>query len=98
MQDHPDGEERKTEHPSVPEFYASSVQFVISTFDVSMTFGVRTGENPEDLRQVAVVRMSPQHALIVGKLLMKNMAEYEDKVGKINLPAESYTRLGISKD
>ena len=42
--------------------------------------------------------MSPQLAKVVGRLLVKNMQEYEQKVGKINLPPDILKEMGISEE
>jgi hypothetical protein len=70
---------------SVPEFYTNAVRFIIHFYDVQLIFGVRT--DPEKpIKDIAVMRMSPQHALVMSKLLEKNLRAYEKQMGKISLP------------
>jgi hypothetical protein len=81
-----------------PEFYANQVSFRIGIYDVTMDFAVHTGAVVENRKLIATVRMSPQHALVMAKLLMKSMADYEKKIGKLNVPAQHYESLGLSEE
>jgi len=94
-------DEKKEEQIShgydVPEFYVNSVNFITSVYDVQMNLGITRGPNIQP-KQVAVVRMSPQHALAVYKLLGKNIQAYEDKFGKIPLSQEILNILGLGED
>jgi hypothetical protein len=89
--------------PDIPEFYVDSARLAISPFGVVIDLGVTmadetsTSELPP-VRRVARVRMSPQHALILGRLLNKTMATYQEKVGKLELPADIYKALGLDPE
>ena len=50
------------------------------------------------VKRQAVIRMSPHHALIFSKLLQKNIAAYQEKMGRINLPDELYKQMGLEPD
>jgi len=90
-------DEQRSLEKSIPDIYVNNVGFSISVYDVQFNFGVQSGpeEAPE---RVAIIRMSPQHALAMAKLLLKNLRVYEEKVGKINLPKELLKELGIEED
>ena len=42
--------------------------------------------------------MSPQHAKVFGRILVKNMHAYEENVGKLNIPREILEELGILEE
>lgn len=87
----------------VLDVYSDSVRFAIGPYGMILEFR-RTvprppGEDGEPSEEALVrVRMSPQHALVIAKLLLKNVREYENKIGKINLPAGLYRELGVPED
>ena len=81
-----------------PEFYANQVQFRFGIYDITMLFQLRTGQDPKDVKTVALVRMSPQHALVMATMFVKNMNQYEQQIGKINLPEEHLKQLGLSEE
>lgn len=85
------------------DIYSDSVRFAVGPYGIMLEFR-RTippepgqdGERQEE--PLARVRMSPQHALIMAKLLLKNVREYEEKIGKITLPPGLYRDLGVPED
>lgn len=80
------------------DVYANQVGFSFSPYDVVLDFGLSPGD-PKGIRKPVVrVRMSPQHALVMAKLLVKNLAMYQAQIGPILLPEGLYKELGISKD
>jgi len=83
-----------TDDEQALDVYANSVSFQLSAYELSMTFGVTT-EPGQPAKQLVRVRMSPQHALVMSKLLLKNMLEYREKVGKINLPPRLFQDMGL---
>lgn len=90
-------DKQKFSEKSVPDLYVNSTELQISIYDVQINFGIRSGseEVPKD---VAIIRMSPQHALAMSKLLLKNLRVYEEQVGKIYLPQNLLEELGIEGD
>jgi hypothetical protein len=70
--------------PPPPEFYADSFGTMESVYTFSLVFGVQVGQ--EAYREVAVVRMSPQHAKMMAILLKRRLKEYEQQVGQIIIP------------
>lgn len=81
----------------VPIYYASGLQVTLSPWDVTLNFSVRQGDTPKDVRPVATVILSPQHAWILSRLLRNQMDQYEQQVGKINLPPRLLNDLGIEE-
>ena len=86
----------------VPEYYADAFQVTTTAFGVNMTFSLRDphpGSKQVPSREVARVRMSPEHAKIVAMMLMSQIKEYERASGiKIAIPAQVYTQLGIAEE
>ena len=92
-------EETKQQVPtqSIPEFYTNTVKFLINPYDVQLTLGVMS-ELGKPSKEIAIIRMSPQHALVLSKLLGKNLQIYQEKVGKIVIPQQLLDQLGIAED
>jgi hypothetical protein len=80
------------------DVYANQVGFSFSPYDVVLDFGLQPTDPKLPKKHVVRVRMSPQHALVMTKLLVKNLKMYEAQVGPIILPEGLYKELGISKD
>jgi hypothetical protein len=87
----------------VPEYYSDSIRIGVGPYGIVFELGLQgmqdtpMSERPPTKR-LAIVRMSPQHALIFSKLLEKNMAVYQEKVGHIELPRQIYDELGIEPE
>jgi hypothetical protein len=71
--------------------YANNAAFTISAFDVSMYFGEITGmeDGKVNVEQKLRVTMSPQHAKLFAIVLAQNIQNYEQAIGKINLPPQN---------
>ena len=88
---------------SSPEFYVDSVRIGVGAYGIVLDIGVQgvqdtpMSERPP-VRRLAIIRMSPQHALIFSKLLQKNLVSYQEKVGRINLPSQLYEELGLEPE
>lgn len=80
-----------------PEFYADAVNLAFSPYGFTFEFGLQT-KSPGDMKTEAIVRMSPQHALIYYQFLKKYLREFESNVGRINLPDGLFSTLQIEKD
>lgn len=81
------------------DLYANQVSITSGTYDILFNFGLQYGPDPKvDRKSVVRVRMSPQHALVMSKVLAKNLTEYQKKAGKINLPPDLCKELGIPMD
>lgn len=83
------------ESEQLPYIYASGVEISTSPWDVTLRLSIREGDTPKDVRLVATVVLSPQHAKVVAKLLAKNIDAYEQQIGKIELPPRLYNDLGL---
>lgn len=82
---------------TVPTYYASGMDIVTSPWDITIRFSLREGPNPKDLRPIANVILSPQHALVVARLLTRTIEQYEQTIGKIDLPPRLLNDLGIEE-
>jgi hypothetical protein len=80
-----------------PTYYASGLQVAVSPWDVTLRFSVREGDTPKDVRPVANVVLSPQHAWVLARLLRRQVDIYEQTVGKINLPPRLLNDLGVEE-
>jgi hypothetical protein len=71
--------------PPVQLFYANNVSFRMTVFDVLLDFGIIVGADQESiqLKPVAVVAMSPQHAKALAELLTTHIQTYERQFGKL---------------
>ena len=83
-----------TEERKPLDVYTNSVQFLVTPYEVTMVFGLVSEPN-KPAEELVRIRMSPQHALVMSKLLQKNLYGYRETVGKINLPSRLYQDLGI---
>ena len=87
----------------IPDLYVDSVRIGAGPYGFVLELGIQglpdtpSSEKPP-IKRLALVRMSPQHAVILSKLLQKNVRAYEEKIGKINLPDQMYRELGIEPD
>ena len=87
----------------VPDTYADSVMFEVSVYGVTLEFGQSQKPRPNVQGRVphlprVRVHMSPQHAKVMAKLLVKNMRQYEEQVGTIGLPKELLDDMGIEEE
>lgn len=83
----------ETASPSFVTLYTNDTQLQVSPWDVRLIFGEisrpPTDENPRTLiKQTGEVRMSPQHAKVVAKILMAQLKLYEENYGPIPLPPD----------
>jgi hypothetical protein len=80
---------------TVPTYYASGVAFSVSPFDITLIISGRQGPAPKDVIPIAQVVLSPQHALVVSRLLTREVDRYEQTIGKIELPPRLLNDLGL---
>jgi hypothetical protein len=88
--------------PDVPDLYVDSVRIGIGAYGLVLELGIQgLADTPASevpaIERLALVRMSPQHALVFAKLLQKNVDLYQEKIGKINLPPDMLKNLGIEE-
>ena len=91
---------------ATPEFYTNSVRLAVNPFDVTLEFGVQDVSklDPTKIGQqnvtlpsnpVAIIRFSPQLALILTRILARAIEQYEQQNGKIPVQSEMLKQLGI---
>lgn len=91
------------EDNKIPEVYTDSFTVAVNPFGVAFTFGVNTARPTTGLvtpaKDVAIVRMSLEHAKVLAMLLRRDLRNYEiNNKLEIPLPAQVYTQLGIAKE
>jgi hypothetical protein len=75
----------------VPEYYVDSIRVAANLFSFVIELGIMGlpdapgSENP-GTRRLALVRMSPHHALAFSKLLSDHLERYQSDIGRINIP------------
>jgi hypothetical protein len=80
--------------PDVPDIYAEGVALNISFNAFSLIFN-RIMRDPALPVPVAVVRVSPQQAAVMARLLRKSIRDFEAVAGKINIPTEVLKAIGL---
>jgi hypothetical protein len=90
-------------HEEGPDFYVDSVRIAFGPYGFVLELGVQgladmPGSERPPTKRLALLRMSAQHALILSKLLANNVATYQEKIGKINLPEALYRDLGLEPE
>lgn len=91
-------------HPEdVPELYVDQVRVGTSLYTFVLELGVQgipnaPGAEKPPTKSLTIVRMSPQHAKVLGKLIEKHVKLFEGKVGPIHIPPELYNELGLEAD
>lgn len=80
-----------------PEFYTDSLGMSANLYGFKFDFGLAT-ESPGAQRTVATVRMSPQHALVMSKVLGKHLRAYQEEVGPISIPPQLLTELKLDEE
>ena len=75
------------EAPSVPTYYANNTAIETSLWDVCLRFAetIETdrAQNITKVRELAYVRLSPQHARVIVDILTNQLETYEKSFGKI---------------
>jgi len=69
----------------VPALYANTIQLLVSLFDITLIVG-QAGPGPDgelEVREVARLSLSPQHAKALTGALVARIAEYEKQFGTI---------------
>src|ERR1700693_2660121 len=88
-------------HP-VPEYYVDSVRVGMSPFGMVMDLGVvnlEPGPKGEPtIKRLAILRMSPQHALVLSKVIAKQLATFQEQAGRINVPRVVYDAVGLEPE
>ena len=71
----------------VPDFYTDSARMSGNAFTISLEFGIQMnavegGPIPPPTQRNVVVRMSPQHALALRDMLVRNLDKYVEMIGQ----------------
>ena len=87
----------------IPDYYVDSVKVSTGLYTFILEIGVQEvrdepGSEPLRATPLARIRMSPQHALILSKILRKNVNAYLERVGPIAIPDQVYIDLDIPKE
>jgi len=100
--------ENKEKESSIPTYYVNAANISINPYDIVLELGIREtlpkfkqeSEIPENppVKPLVNIVMSPQHALVLNKLLKKMLHLYEVKVGKINVPKSILANLGLETE
>jgi hypothetical protein len=73
-----------------PSLYANNTGIETSVWDVKIRFAETLAVDHEQritrVRELATVRMSPQHAKVVAGILIAQLENYEKRFGKIPSP------------
>lgn len=78
------GHEPQPPAQPIPEFYANTIQVNVNAFEVELSAMLVSSKN--ELKGALNLRLSPQTAVMLGKILNEQMAAYEKQYGKIPLP------------
>ncbi len=81
---------------SVAHSYANAVYVDYNPIEFFLKFGV-SEPGSDTIVDFAKIHLSPQYALLLNKVLTKNIEEYEKRVGKINLPKSLLEEIGEVK-
>lgn len=87
----------KSEKEEYPDLYTNSVRFSVSTYEFLFTFGLKT-EKEKEPKTLLNIRMSPQHAKVMSKLLAKNVRAYEQQIGEINIPEALVKEMKLDEE
>lgn len=79
-----------SEEASPPFFYANVMEITTGPFDLTIDFGYKEPEQAKrrspDYTRVARVAMSPSHAKSMARILLEQIARYEEAFGVIPSP------------
>lgn len=89
--------------PDMPDLYVDAVRIAVGAYGFVLEMGVQgvpdtAASEAPPVKRLARIRMSPQHALIVARLLTKNVQIYQDKIGRIQLPPEAFKALDLDPE
>ena len=84
----------------VPDIYVDSVRIGAGLYTFMLELGIQgipnaPGAEQPPTKRLGIIRMSPQHAKVLGRLIAKHVKAYEDQVGPIRIPEQLYKDLGL---
>lgn len=80
------------------EYYADATRVSAGPYGFMFHFGLTSDSAAGDAQTAAIVRMSPQHALVMYQILKKHLREYEKQIGRIDLPDALFSDMGIERE
>lgn len=77
------------------DIYTNNIQIGVSVYEVMISFGLDTiqRDGTKTTKEIAKVRMSPQHALALKILLDRQLEAYGETFKEILLPEDMVRRL-----
>lgn len=80
------------------DVYANGVQISSTPWDFTIEFYLkRSADLKEPAEMLGRLRISPAHALILARLLQKQVDAYQQQIGPISLPPKLYNDLGLEQ-
>jgi hypothetical protein len=80
------------------DVYINGIQINSGPWDVTIELFLKeTADAKDSPRLLGRVRMSPQHALILARLLQRQLDIYQEQIGRISLPPKLYNDLGLEE-
>jgi hypothetical protein len=80
------------------DVYANGVQISSTPWDFTIEFYLkRSADVKEPAEMLGRLRISPTHALVLARLLQKQVDSYQQQMGPINLPPKLYNDLGLEQ-
>lgn len=78
------------------EYYSDAAEVNLSPFGVTIEFGLITN-SPGSRQTQCIVRLSPQHAVVLTAILRNHLRMYLDLVGPISLPGDIREQFDIGE-
>ena len=94
----------ENEEKTYPDLYFDGVQVTTTIFGANITFSLsnphpKNEAEAQNIKNVATVRTSLEHAKIFAMLLRKQIKSYEVNTGiQIRVPGELYAGLGLDEN
>jgi len=80
------------------DVYANGVQISSTPWDFTIEFYLkRSADLKEPAEMLGRLRISPAHALILARLLQKQVDVYQQQIGPISLPPKLFNDLGLEQ-
>jgi Protein of unknown function (DUF3467) len=80
------------------DVYANGVQISSTPWDFTIEFYLkRSADLKQPAEMLGRLRISPAHALILARLLQKQVDAYQQQIGPISLPPKLYNDLGLEQ-
>jgi hypothetical protein len=80
----------------VPEIYADSINVGVGPYGVVLKLGLNDGT--EDIRAVATVRMAPQLAYVLSRILIRSLANAGEQGLGYGVPKDVLIAAGLGED